>query len=197
VLLGASGAATGERADAGPRADGLLDGARDGGAGAADGWRRAVAGTPEARAIAAQAGSPILALRESDFARELAQAREHSVSQFEIRDAIVASSVAVTTSLSIGYVVWVLRGGVLLTSLLASMPAWRSIDPLPVLARIDARGRDDSDEDDSLRGLLRSAARCEAEAAGSNPRREAGPGPGADRAAVAQVAHVAHVAEPT
>jgi hypothetical protein len=91
----------------------------------------------------------------------------------------------------------VLRGGVLLTSLLASMPAWRSIDPLPVLARIDARGRDDADEDDSLRGLLRSAARREADAAGSIHRRETGPGAGADRAAVAQVAHVAHVAEPS
>ena len=131
----------------------------------AEGWRRAVAGTPEARAIAAQAGSPLLALRGSDFAEDLDRAREASLSRFELRDAIVASSMAVTTSLSIGYVVWVLRGGVLLTGLLASMPAWRSIDPLPVLARVDARGRDDAGEDDSLRGLLRSAADRAAERA--------------------------------
>jgi hypothetical protein len=43
------------------------------------------------------------------------------------------------------------------------MPAWRSIDPLPVLARIDARGQDDDDEDDSLRGLLQRAADAQAE----------------------------------
>jgi hypothetical protein len=149
--------ASDEGADASERGD-VPSAAPDPDADPAEGWRRAVAGTPEARASAAQIGSPLLALRGSDFAEQLDRAREASLSRFELRDAIVASSMAVTTSLSIGYVVWVLRGGVLLTGLLASMPAWRSIDPLPVLARVDARGRDDTGEDDSLRGLLRSAA---------------------------------------
>jgi hypothetical protein len=52
------------------------------------------------------------------------------------------------------------------------MPAWRSIDPLPVLARTDARGRDDEGEDDSLRGLLARAAERGAEASGED---DAGP----------------------
>ncbi|MCA3178938.1 MAG: DUF4347 domain-containing protein [Burkholderiales bacterium] len=154
-----------------------------------EGWRRALAGTPEARASAAQAGSPWQALRGSGFAEELDQAREASLSRFELRDAIVASSMAVATSLSVGYVVWVLRGGVLLTGLLASMPAWRSIDPLPVLARVDARGRDDADEDDSLRGLLRSAAD---RAAGRD-----GPSPAHLPADPSARAAVAHAAEPS
>ena len=139
-------------------------------------------GGPEARSISARVWSPLLALQGSDFGRELEQAREQSISRFEIKDAIVASSLAVTTSLSIGYAIWVLRGGVLLTSLLASMPAWRSIDPLPVLARIDARGRDDEHEDDSLRGMLRRAAQRESDAAAPIPGDPAEPRAGAGRA---------------
>ena len=150
--------ATDDRSDASDRSDGPADLSASGAAGSADHRRLALAGTPETRALAARAGSPMLALRESDFARELDESREGALAGFELREAVVASSMVAATSLSLGYVVWVLRGGVLLTGLLASLPAWRSIDPLPVLARVDAQGRDDAGEDDSLRGLLRSAA---------------------------------------
>lgn len=47
----------------------------------------------------------------------------------------VASSAAVGTGLSVGYVVWLLRSGVLLSSVLSALPAWQLLDPLPVLAR--------------------------------------------------------------
>jgi hypothetical protein len=52
----------------------------------------------------------------------------------QIEATVVGSSAVVTTGLSVGYVVWLARGGRLLASLLSSMPAWRAIDPLPVLA---------------------------------------------------------------
>ena len=42
-------------------------------------------------------------------------------------------------------VLWLLRGGALLASLLSSLPAWRLIDPLPVLSRVD--DEEDADED--------------------------------------------------
>jgi hypothetical protein len=42
------------------------------------------------------------------------------------------------------YVLWLVRGGVLLGSYLSALPAWRLLDPLPVLARTG----DDEDEDD-------------------------------------------------
>jgi len=129
-----------------------------------DAWRRAGAlQAAEAAAEIQQAWSPVVALRQADFREELAQSREEATSKFQASSALVASSVAISTSLSLGYAIWLLRGGVLLTSLLASMPAWRSIDPLPVLARIDARGQDDDDEDDSLRGMLQRAADEQAE----------------------------------
>jgi hypothetical protein len=130
----------------------------------ADAWRRAGAQqTAEQAAEIQQVWSPVVALRQADFREELAQSREEATSKFQASTALVASSVAISTSLSLGYAIWLLRGGVLLTSLLASMPAWSSIDPLPVLARIDARGQDDDDEDDSLRGMLQRAADEQAE----------------------------------
>lgn len=50
----------------------------------------------------------------------------------------VSSSIGVSTGLSIGYVVWLLRSGVLLTALLSSVPAWQFVNPLLVL---DAAGK--------------------------------------------------------
>jgi hypothetical protein len=128
-------------------------------------WTRARGGATAGASLPIDAWSPAVALRQADFRAELAQTREEAVARFDIDRTLVASSVAISTSLSIGYVAWLARGGVLLTSLLASMPAWRSIDPLPVLARIDARGRDDAENDDSLRGLLQRAADEQAEQA--------------------------------
>ena len=52
-----------------------------------------------------------------------------------------------------GYVVWLARGGLLLASLLSSMPAWRAIDPLPVLTNF--RDSEDGDDNESLDSLVR------------------------------------------
>jgi len=79
----------------------------------------------------------------------------------DVDQQVVGASAVVSASMSIGYVIWMLRGGALLTSLFASMPAWSSIDPLPVLdspARRDGRGPGD-DEDDSLSALIARGAR--------------------------------------
>jgi hypothetical protein len=55
---------------------------------------------------------------------------------------IVVTSVRITgIALSVGAVWWAARAAGLLASLLASSPAWRHLDPLPVL------GRDDEDND--------------------------------------------------
>ena len=37
------------------------------------------------------------------------------------------------TVLTAGYAAWTIRGGYLLSSLLSTLPAWRMMDPLPVL----------------------------------------------------------------
>jgi hypothetical protein len=47
----------------------------------------------------------------------------------------IGAALTATTAFTVGYVIWMLRGGMLLTSLLAQMPAWRLVDPLIVLNR--------------------------------------------------------------
>jgi hypothetical protein len=59
---------------------------------------------------------------------------------------VVGSTVAVTGAMSVGYVIWLLRGGLLLSSLLSSLPAWSVIDPMPILSR-SGRSEDDGGDD--------------------------------------------------
>jgi hypothetical protein len=126
----------------------------------------AVAATPEAgNAVLAADLSAAQALTEARIERASAAARSETLSRSldEMRDSvkaaeevehrIVGSSVAVGTGFSVGYVIWLLRGGVLATSLLSSLPAWRFVDPLPVLARM-RQGDDEDDTDDSLESLV-------------------------------------------
>ena len=45
----------------------------------------------------------------------------------------IGSATALGGALSFGYMVWTVRGGFLLASFASSLPAWRLLDPLPVL----------------------------------------------------------------
>ncbi|MCS7469204.1 DUF4347 domain-containing protein [Stieleria sp. ICT_E10.1] len=61
------------------------------------------------------------------------------------------SFAGVSSALSVGYVVWTVRGGLLATSLLAHLPAWSFVDPLLVLDELDD---EDEADDDSLAEML-------------------------------------------
>lgn len=50
---------------------------------------------------------------------------------------------------------WMLRGGYVLASVLSTMPVWQHMDPLPVLAALDAA---DEDDDDSLETMVDRAS---------------------------------------
>jgi hypothetical protein len=65
---------------------------------------------------------------------------------------IVATTAAASLGLSVGYVLWLLRGGVLISSMLSSLPAWRLVDPLPILGRLD--DEDEDADDDSIESLV-------------------------------------------
>lgn len=69
---------------------------------------------------------------------------------------VVASSIALSTGMSVGYVIWLIRGGALVGSMLSAMPAWQMIDPLPVLHRGGGRGHsiDMGEEDASVEQLF-------------------------------------------
>lgn len=51
---------------------------------------------------------------------------------------IIGTTKVVSTSLTVGYVVWMVRGGTLVASLVASLPAWTTFDPLAILAAVDS-----------------------------------------------------------
>jgi hypothetical protein len=70
--------------------------------------------------------NPTLAVRLDAMARQIGS--RGKAEPMTVR-AVKQTFVAIT----VGYVVWSLRGASLLASLLTSMPLWRSLDPLPIL----------------------------------------------------------------
>ena len=48
----------------------------------------------------------------------------------------IGSSFTVTSGLSVGYFLYLLRGGAIMSSMLTSLPAWRFVDPLPILSNL-------------------------------------------------------------
>jgi hypothetical protein len=95
-------------------------------------------------------------LTRSEFLQDLDRVREAFNGLMATEKIYMASSVATATGLSIGYVIWLLRSGVLLTALLSSVPAWQFVNPLLVLTNPDRKrkkGQDDS-HDDSLESMF-------------------------------------------
>jgi len=103
-----------------------------------------------------KSAAEIRALIQADgFAKALNEQRDVIQENAILEQKIVGSAMTVTTGLSVGYVIWLIRGGVLLSSMLASLPAWRMIDPLPVLAFTGKRKKGGEDKDDeSLESIV-------------------------------------------
>ena len=101
----------------------------------------------ELRAVLADAGQT----------RALDEMREHAMTPDPLNELTVGASTAVAGSFSVGYVLWILRGGVLLTGLMSSLPAWQMFDPTPILGAGGARRNDDEhdDPDDADAGIDR------------------------------------------
>jgi len=73
---------------------------------------------------------------------------------------VVGTTAVVTTSLSVTYVIWMLRGGSLLTAIISAMPAWIAFDPLPVLQSFDRRETETKADDSLLSLVTRQAAQA-------------------------------------
>lgn len=82
--------------------------------------------------------------------RHVATSASHElmISEWAAGGAIVTS-----TGLSVGYILWLIRGGYVLASVVSTMPVWQNVDPLPVL---DALDRSDED-DESLESMIAKA----------------------------------------
>ena len=81
------------------------------------------------------------ALQNTDLLKQLEDMRTQLQAFGDRRHDLIASSIAVSGGLSIGYVIWLVRGGVLVSSMLSALPAWQLIDPLPVLATAAGKKR--------------------------------------------------------
>jgi len=90
-------------------------------------------------------GTQASAVRSDAWVQALDQAREAAAQPIIAHHRLMTSSIVITGGMSVGYVMWLLRGGLLLGSMLSSLPAWQAVDPLPILAR----GRRAEDEDTS------------------------------------------------
>ena len=100
----------------------------------------------------------------------------------------VASTALVSSGLSVGYVLWLARGGVLAASLMSSVPAWASVDPLPVLKNMRRNAdnlADEGPEGDEVDPIDRLFSRARKLLAGTAPASAAPAAPAAPAAAAA------------
>jgi hypothetical protein len=77
--------------------------------------------------------------------------REETKKDTALIRTIVGSAIATSTGLSAGYVIWLLRSGILLSSVLSSLPAWQLADPLAILA---GRKDEDDEDDESIESII-------------------------------------------
>ncbi|WP_229753657.1 hypothetical protein, partial [Amphritea balenae] len=102
---------------------------------------------------------PIQLQNLTQFVEGMEQLQKGAAEQVELETTMIGGSIALSSGLSVGYVIWLARSGVLLSSVLTSLPAWRFIDPLPILATMSAEKNDsvddsDHDEDESLGAII-------------------------------------------
>lgn len=93
-------------------------------------------------------------LRSGSFAENLDQLRNEVQENLALEQSLTISVAGVSLGLSLAYVLWLIRGGVLMGSYLSALPAWRILDPLPVLARPE---EEDEAEDEGLSEERRDA----------------------------------------
>ncbi|MFO1005951.1 MAG: Ig-like domain-containing protein [Planctomycetaceae bacterium] len=74
------------------------------------------------------------------------QLREQEQESGHLENLVVGSTTVVTGGMAVGYVVWLIRGGSLLATMVSVVPSWTSFDPLPVMERFAAEVRDDDKE---------------------------------------------------
>ncbi len=79
---------------------------------------------------------------------DLARLRDSLREQEDIQTRTVVTLAAGSLSMTLAYLLWLVRGGALAASMLSALPAWRLIDPLPILARVDDKDDESAEEDD-------------------------------------------------
>ncbi len=86
--------------------------------------------------------------------RDQLESQQHSSALVE--DIVVGTTTAVTGGLTVGYVIWLIRGGSLLATMISVMPTWMSFDPLPVMDRFEEERSEEDKE--SLASIVTGGA---------------------------------------
>jgi hypothetical protein len=81
--------------------------------------------------------------------------QEEMGNEILIGKTVLGSAIATSVGLSAGYVVWMLKGGSLMASVLSSLPAWQLADPLAVLV---GTKQDEDDDDESLETIIKDGS---------------------------------------
>ena len=63
-----------------------------------------------------------------------------------VENIVVGTTTAVSGGLTVGYVIWLIRGGSLLATMMSVMPSWISFDPLPVMDQFEEEQLDEDTE---------------------------------------------------
>ncbi len=103
-------------------------------------------------------------LKSDDMLRKLEEMRRQMAVEGSQQQLQVASAIALSSGISIGYVVWLIRGGVLVSSMLSALPAWQMLDPLPVIASSGSaprKGRVGPAEDPEVERLFDDNSRAQ------------------------------------
>jgi hypothetical protein len=106
-------------------------------------------------------GSMVYMLEQTGFWTELdnfqQDVRNSAIEQGDWEELVVETTTVAGTTLTVGYIVWLLRSGSIVVGLVSSLPAWTMMDPLPVLESglVGLADAEESD-DDSLQGILKA-----------------------------------------
>lgn len=105
----------------------------------------------DVRAQASFNYDPMVITRLDSMQSHLDELREEIAEAPVFVELVTGGAMTLTAGLSAGYIAWLARGGVLLSSMLSSLPVWQFVDPLPVLGHQRGTGNED---DESLESLV-------------------------------------------
>jgi len=110
-------------------------------------------GSQRALQAGSAAASISAALETPGFIETLDALREEEQLTGILERGVIGTGAVASTGMSVGYILYLLRGEFLLSGLLSSLPAWRMVDPLPVLSQLgDAEGGDDESLEELVAG---------------------------------------------
>jgi VCBS repeat-containing protein len=120
-------------------------------------------------------GDPLLLLTSPDYHDSLDAAQALATATTNDAEVpVLAGSLTLTTGVSVAYVLWLVRSGVIVSSVLSAMPLWRLVDPLPVLASLGS----DEDDGESIEDIV--AGSGDADTVAESGDTDADPGTPAD-----------------